>query len=289
MRKQIVAAPILALALGACASGSPEPEAPSPANTELGYAMPAVNPLVYTSSDSMTFNILMAPGQSMTQTIGARSRVRMQFAPVTGTRNLGVTAEFVDFSGFSENSMTGRQEVGPDAMTGTFRLALTPTGDVDVVEAPDPSAELVQMNMGGEQFNEFFVRLPNEVVTPGATWTDTIASVDSMETGVSRNRTIVTATLRGDTIVGGRTVWIIEAQKNSEVTVEGETQGMTMRNELTGNAVETVWWDPVRRIMVASVSSGTMSGTFSLPAAGMDDIPMSASMSRQVMLVEQGD
>lgn len=279
---------VLTATLLAAACGSGAPEAPSPSMIELGYAMPAVNPLTYASADTARINIEIGPGQSMEQTMGQTSQVRLSFAPVMGTAgNLSVTAEFVDFAAFMESSMMPRQDLGEDLIQGEFQLSLTPAGEVETLSGPELPEEVQGMMMGSTLFDDFFMRLPAETVQPGASWTDTIRSENEMEAGpTSSSESIVVSTFRGDTTVAGRTLWIIESNSTTSVVVEGETQGMQMRNELSGTVRETSLWDPARRLLHSSTARGTMNGSVSIPAAGMSDIPLNVTNTRTVRLVE---
>lgn len=268
--------------LSACAGGAPEAAQPAP-QAALAHEMPTTMPLTYTSSDSMTFDIEMGPGQTMEQTMGQSSRVTLSFAPAAGSA-LTVTADVSEAAMYMGNMM-GRQEIPGDALTGTYTFTLVPTGEVEMLESPDLPEEAQQL-MGEDRFRDFFPRLPGRAVQPGQTWVDTVTAESETEVGTTTNRSIITSTFRGDTTVNGRTLWVVDAVKDVSVELVGETQGMEIRQELAGSATETIWWDPVRRLMLSSVSTGTMSGSLSMPAAGMTDIPVDASMHRRIQLVE---
>lgn len=274
------------LVLGACGGGS-VPEAPAPVAATLGYAVPAVNPVTYASADTARINIHLGPGQSMEQTMGQESTVRMSFAQAAGG-DLDVTASYVDFVAFMESSMMPRQEVGNEAFVGDFVLRLSPEGELDLVSGPDLPPEVLQMGSGGNLFADFFLRLPNEMVEPGASWSDTIRNDDEVEGAQTTSESVVHSTFRGDTTISGRQLWIIDSTKETTVVVEGDMQGMSMRNELSGSIAERTLWDPARRLMVSSSSSGSMSGTVSIPGAGMNDIPIDVTNARSVRLVEGG-
>ena len=285
MTHRRVPAAALVLALGACGGGAPE--APAPSETPLAYSVPATNPVTYASSDTARINIHLAPGQVIEQTMGQTSTVRLSFSPGAAGA-LSVAANYTDFNAFMESSMMPRQDVGNDAFDGEFVLSLSPEGDVETVSGPELPEEVQQMTMGGELFADFFVRLPGRIAQPGETWTDTVR-VDEETAGTHTvNETIVVSTFRGDTTVAGRTLWIIDATKTSTVVIEGDMQGMQMRNELSGSMAERTLWDPARRVMHSTRSTGSMTGSVSIPAAGMTDIPLDVSNSRYVRLVESG-
>ena len=276
-----------ALSLGAC--GGATPETPAPAATPLAHAVPAVNPATYSAADTARIYISLAPGQTIEQTMGNASTVRMTFAPpAAGGDDVSVTATYVDFMAYMESSMMPRQEIGDEALAGDFVLSLSPEGDVDLVSGPDLPEEVAQMASGGNMFADFFVRLPNEIVSPGATWTDTTFSDDEVEGARTTNESIVVSTLRGDTTVDGRRLWIIESTKATTLVVEGDMQGMQMRNELSGTVEERTLWDPASRLMHSSMSEGTMSGVVSIPSAGMNDIPIDVTNRRHIRLTGGG-
>lgn len=274
------------LLAGACGPGTPE--TPAPSTVELGYSMPAVNPVMYASADTVRVNIDLGPGQVMEQVMGQTSQVRLAFAPAMGTAgHLNVTAEFVDFNAFMEMPMAPRVDMGDEMVQGQFQLSLTPEGEAEVVSGPELPEELQGMMMGDNLFEDFFTRLPAETVTPGASWTDTIrAESEEGAPASSMTEAIVVSTFRGDTTVAGRTLWIIDSNSTVNVLTEAESQGMQMRSELTGSSSERTLWDPARRVMYSSDASGTMSGTVSIPAAGMADIPLDVTNTRSVRLVE---
>ena len=275
--------------LGLVACGGGQPEAPSPAVTQLGYSVPALNPVTYVSADTARVNIEIQPGMPMEQTMGQNSRVQLTFAPATGTAgNLSATATYVDFAAYMESSMMPRQDISADALRGEFVLSITPEGAVELVSGPELPEEVQGMMMGQNLFSDFFLRLPNRIVAAGESWTDTLTAESEMDGARSSNNTVVVSTFRGDTTVAGRTLWVIDSNKATSVLVEGNMQGMNMRNELSGTVSQRTLWDPTRRLMVSSESSGTMSGTVSMPDAGMNDIPLSVSNTRRVTLVEGG-
>ena len=286
MRLGRTIAATLTLGLAACGGGQPTEE-PVPAETLLGYSLPALNPLTYSAADTARVDIELQPGMPLEQKMGQSSRVRLSFAPTMGTAgNLTVTAQFIEFGAFMESSMTGREDVGADAVQGEFTLSVTPEGVVEEVAGPDLPPEVQQMMMGQNMFADFFVRLPNRVVTPGETWTDTVSTTNDMDGATSTTTMITVSTLRGDTTVAGRRLWIIDRSRSSHALVEGNVQGMDMRNEMSGTVSETTLWDPARRLLVSSRGTGEMTGSVSMPAAGMNDMPLRVSNTRTIRLIE---
>lgn len=285
MRSGRTFAALLAVGLGACAG---QPEAPSPSSTPLAYSIPAVNPIEYTATDTARINIELQPGMSMEQTMGQSSRVRLSFAPTTATAgNLTVTASYVDFAAFMESSMTPREDIDGSELQGDFVLNLTQDGEVEQVSGPELPEAIEGLTMGGENlFADFFLRLPNRIVQPGESWTDTVSAVTEENGARSENETIIVSTFRGDTTVAGRTLWVIDIAKTARVLVEGNMQGMDMRNELTGTISEVALWDPALRALRSSSATGTMNGTVDIPSAGMAAIPISVTNHRRLQLVE---
>ena len=278
-------AALLATGLAAC---SGQPEAPAPAATPLAYSQPARSPLEYMSSDTARINIEVQPGMVMEQTMGQSSHVRLSFAPAAAADgNLTVTASYVDFDAFAESSMAPRQDIDGSALQGDFVLSLAPSGEVEQVSGPELPEAIEGLTMGGDNlFADFFLRLPNRVVQVGESWSDTITSVTEEEGARSENTTIVVTTFRGDTTVAGRRLWIIHAAKTATVLVEGNMQGMDMRNELSGSVTEHALWDPNLRALHSSSAVGTMTGVLDIPSAGMTAIPISVSNHRRIRLVE---
>lgn len=285
MRSVRTFATLLATGLAACGG---QPEAPAPFATPLGYSIPARTPLVYTSSDTARINIEVQPGMAMEQTMGQSSRVRLTFAPTASTDgNLTVTATYEDFAAFAESSMSPRQDIDGSALQGDFVLNVMPTGEVEQVSGPELPEAIEGLTMGGDNlFADYFLRLPNRLVQPGESWTDTITAITEEEGARSENTTIVVSTFGGDTTVAGRTLWIIHATKTASVLVEGNMQGMEMRNELSGSVTEHALWDPSLRALHSSSAMGSMTGTLDIPSAGMTAIPISVSNHRRIRLME---
>lgn len=276
----------LALGLAAC-GGAAAPEAPAPAETMLGYALPAPSTVTYTATDTARVDIEVQPGMPLEQTMGQSSRVQLSFEPTMGTAgNLTVKAQFLEFAAFMESSMSGREDVGTEAVQGEHTLSLTPEGVVTQVSGPELPPEVQELMMGENMFADFFLRLPGRVVAIGETWTDTVRVETDMEGATSTNETIVVSTFRGDTTVGGRRLWIIDSSKATHALIEGNVQGMDMRNELSGTATERSLWDPARRLLVSNRSTGELTGSVSMPGAGMNDMPLRVSNSRTIQLVE---
>lgn len=288
MRSGRTFAALLATGLVACAG---QPESPAPSATPLAYSLPDRTPLEYTSSDTARINIEVQPGMAMEQTMGQSSHVRLSFAPTMGTAgNLTVTASYVDFSAYAESSMSPREEIDGSGLQGDFVLSVTPGGVVEQVSGPELPEVIEGLTMGGDNlFADFFLRLPNRVVQPGESWTDTITAITEEEGARSENTTIVVSTLRGDTTVAGRRLWIIDATKTASVLVEGNMQGMDMRNELSGTVTEHALWDPNLRALHSSSAVGSMTGTLDIPSAGMTEIPISVSNHRRIRLVESSN
>lgn len=288
MRSGRTFAALLATGLVACAG---QPESPAPAATPLAYSLPERTPLEYTSSDTARINIEVQPGMAMEQTMGQSSHVRLSFAPTVGTDgNLTVTASYVDFSAYAESSMSPREDIDGSGLQGDFVLSVTPGGEVEQVSGPELPEVIEGLTMGGDNlFADFFLRLPNRVVQPGESWTDTITAITEEEGARSENTTIVVSTLRGDTTVAGRRLWIIDATKTASVLVEGNMQGMDMRNELSGTVTEHALWDPNLRALHSSSAAGTMTGTLDIPSAGMTAIPISVSNHRRIRLVQSSN
>lgn len=287
MRSVRTFAALMATGLAACGG---QPEAPSPSSTPLAYSVPARPALEYTSSDTARINIEVQPGMAMEQTMGQSSRVRFAFAPPAGDGTMTVTASYLDFTAYAESSMTPREDIDGSALRGDFVLSLTPSGEVEQLSGPELPEVIEGLTMGGDNlFADFFLRLPNRVVQPGESWTDTISSIKEEDGARSENTTIVVSTFRGDTTVAGRRLWIIDAAKTATVLVEGNMQGMSMRNELTGSVTEHALWDPNLRALYSSSAAGSMTGMLDIPDAGMSAIPISVTNHRRVRLAESAN
>src|SRR5690606_4943953 len=132
-----------------------------------------------------------------------------------------------------------------------------------------------------------FVRLPGRVVQPGATWVDTARVAEESEGLSSMFEAVVTSTWAGDTAVAGRTLRVIRTRSAVRLDVQGVTQGVEIRQRLTGESSGAVLWDAERRLLVAREEDAVLNGTMELPAMGMQGIAVRSRSRTRLALREE--
>lgn len=246
----------------------------------LAYAVPAVNPAVYTYSDTTRMDMDLAAVD-----LAARATVELAFEPAAG--GLRATARWTEFDGVFV-SPNGRVGADASGIAGPFVLGVDGRGRVEVVQAPRLSQPMREV-MGGPatMAQALFIRLPGRVVEPGATWVDTVRVAEESEGLSSMLEAVVTSTWAGDTAVAGRTLRVIRTRSAVEVDVQGVTQGIEIRQRLTGESNGTVLWDAERRLLVAREEDGALDGAMELPAMGVREIAVRARSRTRLALREE--
>lgn len=249
-------------------------------NGALAYAVPAVNPAVYTYSDTTRMEMDVASVD-----LAARGTVELAFESAAG--RLRATARWTDFEGVFV-SPNGRVAADESGIEGPLVVGVDGRGRVEVVEAPQLSASMREV-LGGpsSMARALFVRLPGRVVQPGATWVDTVRVAEESEGLSSLFEAVVTSTWAGDTAVAGRTLRVIRTRSNVTLDVHGVTQGIEIRQRLTGESNGTVLWDPERRLLVAREEDGVLSGTMELPAMDFHGIAVRSRSRTWLALREE--
>ena len=246
----------------------------------LAYAVPAVNPAVYTYSDTTRMDMDIAVVD-----LAARGTVELAFEPAA--EGLRATARWTDLDGVfvSPNGRVGADESG---IAGPFVLGVDGRGRVEVVQAPRLS-ESIREVMGGPATMAYalFVRLPGRAVEPGAVWVDTVRVAEESEGLSSMLEAVVTSTWAGDTAVAGRTLRVIRTRSAVRLDVQGVTQGVEIRQRLTGESSGAVLWDAERRLLVAREEDAVLNGTMELPAMGMQGIAVRSRSRTRLALREE--
>lgn len=246
----------------------------------LAYAVPAMNPAVYTYSDTTRMDMDIAAVD-----LAARGTVELSFEPAA--EGLRATARWTEFDGVfvSPNGRVGADESG---ISGPFVLGVDGRGRVKVVEAPRLSAAMREV-MGGPatMAQALFIRLPGRVVEPGATWVDTVRVAEESEGLSSMLEAVFTSTWAGDTAVAGRTLRVIRTRGAVKIDVQGVAQGIEIRQRLSGESNGTALWDAQRRLLVAREEEGVLNGTMELPAMDMRGIAVRSRTRTRLALREE--
>jgi hypothetical protein len=246
----------------------------------LAYAVPAVNPAVYAYSDTTRMDMDFAAVD-----LAARGTVELAFEPAA--EGLRAMARWTEFDGVFA-SPNGRVRADASGIEGALVLGVDGRGRVEVVEAPRLSASMREV-VGGpaSMARVLFIRLPGRMVEPGATWIDTVRVAEESEGLSSMFEAVVTSTWAGDTAVAGRTLRVIRTRGVVTLDVQGVTQGIEVRQRLTGESNGTALWDAERRLLVAREEDGVLNGTMELPAMGMRGIAVRSRSRTRLALQEE--
>ena len=293
MRKRYLAAAItVVIAVTGCSRArtvaTPPTRPPVPpvmATRPLAYTVPATDSAIamYEFTDSTVSDIQGGAIGPIRVSIGTRGATELKFEP-QGT-DLKVTVTFKEFQGSFANSAGGGTLNATLAdITGSAVLSLTPRGVVSIVQQPQLSPAFRQVSGSEQTYRRFFLRLPGRVVTAGTTWTDTISSTETSEGMTTRTRNIVRSTYVRDTVVAGKTLKLITATSDRTLDVTGTSQGIEIRQKLTGAANGTILWDSERNLTVWRSETASLNGTFDLPAMNLTNMPITATGKATVQL-----
>ena len=238
------------LALAACATGSSAPPA-------LAYRLPDPGEMAYTAGDSLSIGI-NALGQTLELTMNSTASYGVTFGPGTGD-GLQVTLTLRDLEAQVTLPMAGPMVVDEEIVQGDLVLALSRRGDVTILESPEVEEAASAFFAGPTIAHSFFPALPGRAVRAGDTWVDTVSFANDGDTGESSQRSILTYTVVGDSVVDGRALVEIAFEGTQEMRQTMALQGADVEQE-TNLAVEgSVLWDLQRGLMFEreSVSRGT--------------------------------
>lgn len=262
----------------ACArSGTTAGASPAPA---LAYGVPAAGVLTYVIADTGGF-VMEIPGMGPAP-VDIQSRVTADLAFAPAGDSLRVTATVTTFDGRFASPAGPPVSAGDAQKPGPAVLHVAPDGDVRLVDVPPFEGALAQITSPAALYNAFFVRLPGRVAAVGATWTDTLRIDEELSGMRSVMTQVIRSTWARDTVVAGATLALITSDIRTELSIEGVSQGVEIRQSLSGTSSAWALWDPAGRFLVERSEQGETSGTADLPGLGMVDIPVTAR-SRQVV------
>jgi hypothetical protein len=248
----------------------------------LMYQVPDPPTLRYVTGD--TTNIDVDAGAMGSMRMRSTNVATVRFAFERTAAGLQVTATFEELDARMTQPMGGAQTASAEDVEGPLVFTMTKEGDAQVVTMPELSGA------GGSLANphvfayEFFPRLPGGVVNPGEMWTDTIDYDADLPDGSVSSTSVLTYTLRGDTVVDGRDLLWVTYEGDADVVGQAVTQGMDVTQTFSGQVEGIFFWDPIQAMMVWGESSHDMDGTVDVPAAGTPPMPMTARGTSHIRL-----
>ena len=248
----------------------------------LAYDRPDPDPATYTFSDTAVFAIETAMGDM--EVLTARSGVaELDFRRWSDGR---VTVRLPRFEGTFRNPTQGAARVDTADIGGPFVVRLGYDGRIAVTDTPSLSQALLDIAGPESLVRPLFVQLPARPVGPGATWVDTVETVE--ESGGTRSvaRSVITSTLVGDTVAAGRTLLRIRTESQNTIEVSGVSGGVEVAQRLSGTTVGRILWDDAAHVLIERVATGELTGTLELPGVAVDPMPIRATLRRTVSLRE---
>lgn len=262
MRTTVIQATLAALPLLAgCAAGSGSGSSGAAA---LAYQAPDATSLSYTQADSAVLTI-DAGGQMLDVLILSNAVMDMAFSPAD--RGLEVTATWRTLDAQVTNPMGAPESTDQDDVDGPVVFTLDRQGNAEVVSVPALRGTARQMVTPEAVAHSFFPGLPGTAPTPGMTWTDTVSFETDSGEASTVNRTVMTYTVAGDSLVDGRSFLKVAMEGQGSTLQEGATQGMSFLQELSGDVTGWFLWDLADGTMYAQYSESIYRGTMEMAAA----------------------
>jgi hypothetical protein len=264
------AALALSFAAAACAGGA----------VELGYRVPATPSVTYAYADT-TLVAVSFMGQALEIAMRGSADYGIDFARAAPGVEVTMTVERLDVS--VTVPMAGEETVDESGVDGPLVFTLDPTGDAAIVASPDISVTAARMISALSTAHSFFPGLPARAVGPGDRWVDTVSYEGDAELGATAEESIVTYTVVGDTVVGGRSLLRIgltgTSRSSNETTMGGFQVAQSSELTLDGH----VLWDEEAGIMFELVRNGTGTGTVRIPMA-QQPLPIELTTTQRARL-----
>lgn len=270
--------------LTACATASaPGGATTGPSGMTLAYAAAAPVSGTYEFSDSSAFTIQGGAIGDIRATTRGAGTVNATYTQ-KGT-DVEVRLQVTDFAGsFTNSAMGGTTNATEADVPGEAVLTLTPRGEVTINSLPTATRAAQQIGMSSAFFRRFAIRLPGGRVQRGSSWTDTLRTSEDASGVKSTVHDVVTSTWARDTTVAGRTLNVITHSTQRQLDVAGSSEGVEIRQKLSGTSTGHSLWDPQRNVVVERFETTSLSGTFDLPAMGLTGLPVTANGAGRLTL-----
>ena len=248
----------------------------------LMYQVPDAPTLTYVTGDTSNIDIDAGAMGSLRMRGTGTATLAMTFQ--RDAEGIQVTTVFQELNARLTQPMGGAQTADEGDLEGPLVFTMDERGHSTVVSMPEMKGQAAQMANPHAIAYEFFPRLPGGAAEPGATWTDTLHYEADVGSGETMNTTVMTYTVRGDTVVDGTTLLKITMSGTGDVTAFGVTEGMEVTQVFSGDISGYALWDPARSIYAGGYTEADMAGTVEVPAAGMPPMPLTVSARGHVRL-----
>lgn len=236
---------------------------------DLRYVAPIPGVVVVTGTDSVSTTMSGMPMGDMTTTGYIRSVSELRFS--SEADGLMLTGTLRELSGVMNTPMGEMPMNASAAEPVQVRLG---------ARGPDPE-ELMKAQVAAGMPNSpedglasqralaALLMLPGRELRVGETWTDTTRLSPTIE-GMQTDVTVITrGTYTGDTIVGGRTLNVLDITSEMTNRVSGSMQGMDMTQTMTAETRERVLWDSARHVALHRDGTSDIRSEIAVPAQGM--------------------
>jgi hypothetical protein len=258
MPLRLMAIFLLALATACAAPGRMSPPA------ALAYAPPASPVVEYEVGDTARIEI-QAAGQSFAVNANVRERWRMEMGP--SPAGVRVTASLVDLDGTLTNPLTRPQTADESAVSGPLVFTLDPRGRATVEVVPRVAPAVAQFLSGAGTAHSFFPRLPGRAAGPADVWTDTVSYEVEESGAVTRNRSVTTYTVVGDSLVAGKRYLLVRTAGTTEQSSAGKLAGTDFHQQAAGTTSGHFLWDRGAGLLHSLEYRSELTGSMSVPIA----------------------
>lgn len=204
-----------------------------------------------------------------------------------GTPGLEATATVTELTGRFSSPAGAPLTVGAADVPPPARIHVAPDGEVTLRDVAPFTGGLAQVTSPANLYRSLFPALPGAAARVGAEWTDTVRVAESQAGMNSETTQIIRSTWARDSVVGGRSVAVIETRMTTEIRISGSNQGVAIEQQLSGSSSGITLWDPAASVLVERRETGTATGSASLPGLGMEGIPVSARLRQHIRLLSR--
>lgn len=255
--KKIPAALLMAVSFGACAGGPPVPPA-------LEYSAPGSRELTYDYSSATTVSISLM-GQSMQLSQEGTATYSVGLTSVA--QGIDVRLDVADLNASITNPMGAPVIIDEGAIDGSLEFSLDRTGNSMLRSEPNVAQEASQMFSGIALAHGFFPGLPGRAVSTGDQWVDTVSYEGETDMGVRSETSVLTYTVRGDTVIAGRPLLVLDMAGTVASEFDINVQGMSVTQASDLEVEGHVLWDYQASVMFESRRAASGQGSVRIPLA----------------------
>jgi hypothetical protein len=255
--KKIPATLLMAAVFGACAGGPPAP--PS-----LEYSTSGSRDLTYGYSSATTVSISMM-GQSMQ--LSQEGTATYSVGLTSAAQGVDVRLSVADLEASISNPLGAPVTIDEGAINGSLEFSLDRIGNSMLHSEPDVAEEASQMFSGIALAHSFFPGLPGRAVIAGDQWVDTVAYEGETDMGMRSETSVLTYTVRGDTVIAGRPLLVLEMIGTVASEFDVDVQGMSVTQASDLEVEGHVLWDYQASVMFESRRTATGQGSVRIPLA----------------------